>query len=245
MAGRKGLSVTAAVGRGTARLYPAPGYLELVPNSPSRDYPSPVLEIGLFPLALVLTPTERVPLHIFESRYRELIGECVASGEAFGLLLEDEESRRDVGTLAEVREVVHIFADGRMNIVVEGKTRFRVVAWTDGRSYPTAEVELLEDDDAEPPDAETSGQALALFRRLAAVADADVDEPDGSSGSLAFEIAAHVDFGPQPKQELLELRSERDRLRRLTELLEQALAAMTREREIRERAATNGRVTQG
>lgn len=202
-------------------------------------------EIGLFPLALVLTPTERVPLHIFEPRYTELIRECIASGEAFGLLLEDQDGRREVGTLAEVREVVHVFADGRMNIVVEGKTRLRVVAWTDGRSYPTAEVEPLEDDDAMSPDAETSEQALALFRRLAVIADADVDEPDGSSGSLAFEIAAHVDFGSQPKQELLELRSEPDRLRRLTELLEQALAAMTREREIRERAATNGRVTQG
>ncbi len=82
-----------------------------------------------------------------------------------------------------------------------------------------------------------------LFRQLADVADAEIEEPDGASGSLAFEIAAHVDFGTQPKQELLELRSERERLRRLTELLEQALAAMTREREIRERAATNGRVS--
>jgi Lon protease-like protein len=204
-----------------------------------------VPEIGLFPLALVLTPTERVPLHIFEPRYRELIGECVASGDGFGLLLEDEDGRREIGTLAEVAEVVHVFADGRMNIVVEGKARFRVAEWTAGRSYPTAEVEPLEDDDATPPDAEWSERALVLFRKLAAVADADVDEPDGSSGSLAFEITAHVDFGPQPKQELLELQSERDRLERLMELLEQALAAMTREREIRERAATNGRVTQG
>lgn len=202
-------------------------------------------EIGLFPLALVLTPTERVPLHIFEPRYRELIGECVASGEPFGLLLENEDGRRDVGTLAEVAEVVHVFADGRMNIVVEGKTRFRVIGETVGRPYPTADVESLEDEDATLPDAETSEQALALFRKLAAVAGADVDEPDGSSASLAFEIAAHVDFGHEPKQELLELRSERDRLRRLKELLELALAAMTREREIRERAATNGRVTQG
>jgi Lon protease-like protein len=169
----------------------------------------------------------------------------VASGDEFGLLLEDEDGRRDIGTMAEVAEVVHVFADGRMNIVVEGKGRFSVIGWTDGRSYPTAAVEPLEDDDVALPDAETSERALALFRKLAAVADADVEEPDGSSGSLAFEITAHVDFGPQPKQELLELRSERDRLRRLTELLQQALAAMTRERDIRERAATNGRVTQG
>ena len=200
-------------------------------------------EIGLFPLALVLSPTERIPLHIFEPRYKELIGECVAGGERFGLLLEDDEGRRDVGTLAAVREVVHVFDDGRMNIVVEGKERFRITAWTGGQSYPTAEVEMLEDDPLEETDPNRASEALALFRKLAAVAEAEIDEPDGSSGSLAFEIAAHVDFGTEPKQELLELRSESARLRRLCELLEHALAAMIREKEIRERAAANGRVS--
>ena len=66
-------------------------------------------EIGLFPLALVLTPTERVPLHIFEPRYKELIGECIADGEPFGLVLEDDSGRRDIGTLAEVKEIAHVF----------------------------------------------------------------------------------------------------------------------------------------
>ncbi|HEU0303066.1 MAG TPA: LON peptidase substrate-binding domain-containing protein [Gaiellaceae bacterium] len=202
-------------------------------------------EIGLFPLALVLTPTERVPLHIFEPRFKELIGECVADGTPFGLLLEDDEGRREVGTLAEVREVAHVFEDGRMNILVEGRERFRVAQWTDGRSYPTADVEPFEDEGAGPPDPAAAEDALGLFRKLAAVAEADIDEPDGSSGSLAFEIAAHVDFGTEPKQELIELRSETARLRRLAELLEHALTAMTREKEIRERAATNGRVSLG
>ena len=202
-------------------------------------------EIGLFPLALVLTPTERVPLHIFEPRYKELIGECIADGEPFGLVLEDDSGRRDIGTLAEVKEIAHVFDDGRMNILVEGSERFRITAWTEGRAFPTAEVEPLEDDDDATPDPKAADEALAVFRKLAAVADAEIDEPDGSSGSLAFEIAAHVDFGTEPKQELLELRSERHRLQRLTELLEHALAAMTREREIRERAATNGRVSLG
>ena len=202
-------------------------------------------EIGLFPLALVLAPTERVPLHIFEPRYKELIGECIAGAEPFGLLLEDDSGRRDIGTLANVREVVHMFDDGRMNILVEGRDRFRVTEWTDGRSFPTAEVEPLEDEDDVLPEATAAEDALVLFRQLADVADAEIEEPDGASGSIAFEIAAHVDFGTQPKQELLELRSERVRLQRLTELLEQALAAMTREREIRERAATNGRVSLG
>ena len=59
-------------------------------------------EIGLFPLELVLLPTERVPLHIFEPRYKELIGECLRSGDEFGLMLQDENGRRDVGTCSSV-----------------------------------------------------------------------------------------------------------------------------------------------
>jgi Lon protease-like protein len=141
-------------------------------------------------------------------------------------------------------EIVHTFDDGRMNIVVEGQERFTVIEWTDGSEpYPTGRVETREDDDNSPPDAADVTKALDLFRKLAEVAGADVDEPDPSGTLLSFAIAAHVDFGTTPKQELLELGSERDRLHRLAELLDAALDAMTREREIRERAATNGRVS--
>lgn len=199
-------------------------------------------EIGLFPLALVLLPTERVPLHIFEPRYKDLIGECIAESRPFGLVFEDETGRRDVGTRAGVVEVLHVFEDGRMNIVVEGQDRFRVLAPAEGRSFLTAEVELLEDEVEEAPEPDEQERALELFRRLAEVAEADVDEPPGTSERLSFELAARVDFGLEPKQQLLELRSERERLRRLCELLHDILEAMTRERAVRELAAGNGRL---
>ena len=200
-------------------------------------------EIGLFPLELVLLPTERVPLHIFEPRYKELVGECVADEREFGLLLEDESGRRDVGTLAVVLEVLQVFDDGRMNVVVEGRERFRLVEETEGRSFVTAEVEPVEDDADEAADDEEVERALDLFRRLAEVTEADVDEPDLAAPALSFELAGRVDFGTELKQELLELRSEPARLRRLIEALDRAVQAMLLEREVRERAAGNGRVS--
>src|SRR5919204_487795 len=141
-------------------------------------------EIGLFPLALVLLPTERVPLHIFEPRYKELIGECLAEGREFGLVLEDERGRREVGTRAEVVEVLQVFDDGRMNVVVEGRDRFRLVELTAGRSFLTGDVEPV-DDDPDPPDEDDVKRAIAAFRRLVRVADADVDEPAGEGGPLS------------------------------------------------------------
>jgi len=200
-----------------------------------------VTEIGLFPLELVLVPTERVPLHIFEPRYKELIGECLRSGDEFGLVLEDEQGRREIGTRAAVVEVLQVFDDGRMNVVVEGRERFRLVELTDGRAFLTGEIESI-DDEPDPPAEADVQQALAIFRRLVEIAEAEVDEPDAGSEALSFELAARVDFGVELKQELLELRSERGRLRRLAEILERAVEAMTLEKEVRERAAGNGKV---
>lgn len=200
-------------------------------------------EIGLFPLELVLMPSEQVPLHIFEPRYRELIGECLTEGREFGLLLEDERGRRDVGTRAGVVEVLEVFDDGRMNVVVEGRERFRLLALTSGRSFLTANVEPLLDEE-EPASASEIEHASTLFRRLAKAAEADVDEPEaGSPAPLSFALAARIDFGVELRQELLELRSERDRLVRLAELMENAIQAIERERDVRERASGNGRVS--
>jgi Lon protease-like protein len=200
-------------------------------------------EIGLFPLELVLLPTERVPLHIFEPRYKELVGECLRSGDEFGLMLEDDRGRRDIGTRAAVVEVLQVFDDGRMNVVVEGHDRFRLRELTSGRSFLTGDVEPVDDEEDAAAAEPESDQALALFRRLVEVAGGEVDEPEEGSGPLSFQIAARIDFGVQPKQDLLELRSEPERLRQLCPMLEAAIEALQREREIRERASTNGKVT--
>jgi Lon protease-like protein len=116
---------------------------------------------------------------------------------------------------------------------------------TEGRSYRTAEVEALEDAAGEEPSEEEAERTLEAFRRLAAIAEADeVEVPSLGSGTpLSFQLAARVDFGTVLKQELLELRSERARLDRLVDLLAQAAGALAREREVRERASGNGKVT--
>lgn len=197
-------------------------------------------EIGLFPLPLVLVPGEQAPLHIFEPRYRELIGECLDRGGEFGLVLADAEGVRAIGTRAAVIEVLERFPDGRLNIVVEGGSRFRVLGVSDERSFATATVEDVGDVEDEPLDEERE-RCLAAYDRVVAAADAELDELDREA-ELAFQIAARIDLGTEAKQELLETQSERARVVRLASLLDQAAAAVAREREIRERAASNGRV---
>ena len=149
--------------RGSCALYRDRGAVWEIAATP-RGIVLEMAEIGLFPLGIVLLPTEQVPLHIFEDRYKELIDECLAERE-FGLVYADDDGLRPVGTLAAVTEVIERFDDGRLNVVVEGRARFRVVELTSGRSFFTAEVEPVEDqaDQASEQDVE---RALTLFHRL-------------------------------------------------------------------------------
>jgi Lon protease-like protein len=200
-----------------------------------------VAEIGLFPLGIVLLPTELVPLHIFEPRYRELIGECLDEEREFGLVLADDDGIRDVGTRAAVTEVLERFDDGRLNVVVEGRDRFRISELTAGRSFQTAEVEPVEDE-PDPPEGDEVERALTLFGQLVELTGTEIEAPEPSVPQLSYAVAARFEFVPTLKQELLQETSERRRLRRLNELLAGAAEALEREREIAARAATNGKV---
>jgi ATP-dependent Lon protease len=203
-----------------------------------------VPEIGLFPLGIVLLPTERIPLHIFEERYKELIEECLQSEREFGLVFADDEGMRAMGTRAAVVQVLERFADGRLNIVIEGRDRFRIVQVTSGHSFDTALVEEVSDEEkAEVPAEEELAECLLAYRRLVDAAGAEPDEFDTGVGSVAFQIAAVIDFTPELKQELLELRSEGERLVRLTGLLDRAVDSVLLQRTARERAAGNGHVS--
>jgi Lon protease-like protein len=199
-------------------------------------------EIGLFPLPLVLMPTERIPLHIFEPRYRELIDECIAADDDFGLVLATGDGAvHEVGTRASVAQVIEVLDEGSLNIVVEGGERFRLLELTGGRSFTTCLVEPVEDLPEPFEDADVA-RSLELFDSLAEVAESDVERPDPDSPQLDFALAARVDFGVEPKQELLASTSPRHRLHRVAELLELALEATQIERTLRERAAGNGKV---
>jgi len=196
-------------------------------------------ELGLFPLGIVLLPTERVPLHIFEPRYQELVGECLDGEREFGLVFADEDGVRALGTRARVDEVLERFDDGRMNIVVEGGERFAVERLTQGRSFMTAVVSAVEDDGAAAGE-EAVARATAAFRALAAAAEAEAGEIDEESAQLSFRLAAQVELAAEMKQELLELRSEQRRLELVAELLDGVRAVLIATRQLGEHAKKNG-----
>jgi Lon protease-like protein len=197
------------------------------------------MEIGLFPLGIVLLPTEQVPLHIFEPRYRELIAECIESEQPFGLVYADDDGLRRTGTLASVVEVVERFDDGRLNIVVEGGERFRLLELTDGRSFHTGTIEPFTDD-GDPPDPDDVSRGVGLFAQLVELTGAEVEAPAEDMGQPSFSLASRFELAPELKLELLEEPSERVRLKRLCEILETVATAVQRQRETAEAASRNG-----
>jgi Lon protease-like protein len=197
-------------------------------------------EIGIFALPTVLVPGELMPLHIFEPRYRELIGECLDTGDQFLLLYSDDEGTREVGCTAEVTQLLERFDDGRLNIVVQGVDVMRVVEITRGRSFTTAIAVEAEEDLTVGDEREA---ALELYRQIAAAGGGDPEEDLESLPSpLSYAVMARVDFPAEEKQEVLELRSERERMMAIIDLLARGLQALARIEQIRERASGNGRV---
>lgn len=201
-------------------------------------------ELGLFPLGLVLLPTEQVPLHIFEERYKDLIGECLDDDSEFGLVYADESGIREIGTRAAVLEVLTRFEDGRMNILIEGRDRFKLLELTSRRNFQTGDVAPIEDVD-DSADASTVDRARALFDRLRELTSSEIEVPDADTPQLSYVLAARVELAAEAKLELLAETSEKARLKRVCELLGEAAVAVERQRHAAERAATNGKVELG
>jgi ATP-dependent Lon protease len=196
-------------------------------------------EIGLFPLGIVVLPGESTPLHIFEPRYRELVGEAIELETPFGILLTDDEGLREVGTTVRVTEVVERFEDGRFVVVVEGGERFRLVRFTEGRAFRTGEVEPVADGDAEAGDGERR-TALELFEGLRDAVGADVESPEVDDPELSYAIARRVEMDARVKQGLLESVSEPERLEILSSHLRSAAAQLELVQEHSALARRNG-----
>jgi Lon protease-like protein len=195
----------------------------------------------LFPLGLVMLPGEVVPLHIFEPRYRLMIDECLDQDTGFGIVWSGDEGVADVGCGAEVTKLLERLEDGRMNILTQGTRPFHLDRRIEDMPYPAGDVKWLEDDaaDADPEAAEKARSAYAdLVERVTETRP----EPADLDAMGAYDMAATIAFDAPEKQELLELRDEGERMRRLATLCSGALEQMTKSREVAARASSNGKV---
>lgn len=197
----------------------------------------------LFPLGLVLLPGEVVPLHIFEERYKTMIGMCLDEEAEFGIVGAGEDGLAEVGCCAAVTQLLERMEDGRMNILVEGTTPFRLRSPVEELDYPAGDVELLDEAPA-PDDPEAGHDARAAYADLVERVTSSRPSETDLEELGAYGMASTIAFDAEQKQELLELRDEPSRLRRLAELCRSALERYERSQTATERAKTNGRLPQ-
>jgi Lon protease-like protein len=203
----------------------------------------------LFPLGIVALPTEGVPLHIFEDRYRRMIEGCLEAEEgtlarSFGIVWLSEEELKPIGCACEVESVLERMEDGRLNILARGTRPFRLIERQEELPYPAGVVEFLSeaDEDVDEAAAHEARQRYAELVKQATDREIGALELEGMD---AYRMAATVEFAAEAKQELLELRSENARMRLLAGLLREAMERLALVERAQARALSNGKVRFG
>jgi Lon protease-like protein len=198
---------------------------------------SPLLP--LFPLDVVLFPDTPLPLHIFEPRYKEMIGECLEQKLAFGVVRAKENSLAEIGCTAEIVAVTKKYDDGRLDIVAEGRRRFQIRNVNHERSFLQGEVSYFEDDTG-PPQSDEVQRAVKLHIQIMELLAAEAGPPDPEDPQLSFHLAGTLPLDLDFKQTLLGLRSESERVVGLIEYYEAILPNLRRAVKARNKAGGNG-----
>lgn len=186
------------------------------------------MKISLFPLGLVLFPGAVLPLHIFEDRYKEMIGDCLAEQRGFGVVCARPEGLAVIGCMAKIVRVLHEYPDGRMDILCRGTERFEIELLDNSRCYLQAEVDLFQDEGC-CAERRLREQCAALHFEAAELLEMDIPSPGlDLSRPISFQLASTAPCDLSFQQELLTLRSDAERSRRLLNFYEAMLPKLRR-----------------
>jgi len=198
--------------------------------------------LPLFPLRVVVFPRTPLPLHIFEDRYKEMVGEAIQGCSEFGIVLAKDGGIVNAGCTVMVEKVLRNYPDGRLDILTRGIRRFEVLGLNEDKSYLRGEVEFFDDDEPGPGPAELQEKALVQYRGLLETGELRESEPVFSDPQLSFQLAQAVqdlDF----LNVLLRNRSEAQRLRQLADYLSRLAPKLRESSRMRKLAPLNGHGT--
>ena len=221
--------------------------------------------IPLFPLPLVVFPGQILPLHIFEDRYKQMIGDCgvevddtiAEPSRPFGISFTHDQASTELSSLTEqpieevgcsvvVARVARRYPDGRLDIITRAQRRYDTLDVFEDRPYLTASVNFFDDGDI-TVDAALSLAARERFAQLMELAGEADPEENAKGGGIqdtpdhgSFAMAANAGLDPPKKQQVLQMRSENERLQFLTEHLDDLLPVLRNKVELQKRVKSNG-----
>jgi Lon protease-like protein len=196
--------------------------------------------LPLFPLEIVVFPGAPLPLHIFEPRYKEMIGECLSQERPFGMVRAKENALSAIGCSARIINVIKKYEDGRLDIAAEGAQRFQIIQVNQERSFLQAEVAFF-DDEPSIVSKSAADTVIELHEQLFAMMGQTV-EVERDAAYLSFRLAQDLPVDLDFKQTLLEMKSETERVEILTEYYRATIPKIENSLRVRQRASGNGHV---
>jgi Lon protease-like protein len=231
--------------------FPLSESMDLLLEVKKRNNSTMARLLPLFPLQLVVFPGSAIPLHIFEDRYKEMVGEAEAAGTEFGIVLAKDGGIMNAGCTVLVESVLKRYPDGRFDVLTRGQRRFLIQTLNQDKEYLRGEVEFYADDDPESATTELRKQAILALERvrnaLSQVGGAAMDEvpaepespPDPDHPFLSFRLAEVVD-DLDFRNMLQRSRSESERLRAFAGFTEEYVERKQYAAKMKRAAPTNG-----
>ena len=195
--------------------------------------------LPLFPLQVVLFPRTPLPLHIFEDRYKEMMGEVIPSRAEFGIVLAANDGIVNIGCTAVVEKVLKKYPDGRLDLLAGGRRRFEIHLLNEEKSYLRGEVQFFDDEDADETPADVSRLALEGYDAVRRIETGAVTDPVMDDRQLSFQLAQAIP-DLDVRQALLNSRSEVERMRQLAAFFPKLLVRQKHVSHLRQIAPTNG-----
>ena len=196
--------------------------------------------IPLFPLAVVVFPRTPLPLHIFEERYKEMVGNAIRDSSEFGIVLAQEEGIVNAGCTVVVEKLKQMYPDGRMDILTRGQRRFEIQSLNEEQTYLQAEVTFFDDEDFSETPAELRDRAVSQYQTLSELGVLrEAEAPNLQDPQLSFQLA-HAVPDLNFLSMLLRQRSETGRLTELNTYLSQYIPRQKAIERVKSLAPTNG-----
>ena len=198
-------------------------------------------QLPLFPLGVVLFPDAQLPLHIFEERYKEMIGDVMRDQAEFGVVLASEKGMASIGCTAVIDQVLRRYPDGRMDVLVRGRRRFEIILIDEEKNYLRASVAVFGDEDSEQASDLVRQRVLSAWVKLMVMEHGGMvqEMPADTRPDLSFlvgQAVPDVEF----RQHLLAMKSERERMETLAGYLPGYLEREKLTRHVRRVAPLNG-----
>ncbi len=184
-----------------------------------------IMRMPLFPLQMVLLPGIPAVLHIFEPRYRRMIRDCIQEKEDFGIVLYQDTDISKTGCTASIEGIITEYPDGRFDILVAGRERFKVNRFFEDKEYLEAEVELFNDLPAWGLN-DLKREAAEGLLTLSALENFPVESENLlnlTSEETSLLIAGTELFTTLEKQELLESTDTVERLERINRRIQERI----------------------